>query len=368
MNQASPITSNDPQQLPPISGTSPLVPTLTRVSITQKELTELKQKINFFKAQHQRACEREALLKKEIILIEARACEREALLKKENETLEAKIRDLQHRHFGKKSEAGCNPTEKELKQATVATRPRGQQRGSKGHGRTERPDLPIVEENHELHGMCCDRCGLQYNPLKGDEESKIVEISVKAYVRQINRKRYVKSCSCPPTPDCPKIIVAPTPPKVIPKSSCGTSVLVYVLIHKFLYGMPLNRILSGLSNCGMPIAAGTLTADLKKISKLFKPLQEAFYKHQMTELWFHNDESRWKVYCLVEGKVNYLWWLWVTRSLHVIYFTIASTRSATVPIAHFSQLQAEKVILACDRFSAYKMLARLNQTIKACSN
>jgi transposase len=127
--------------------------------------------------------------------------------------------------------------------------------------------------------------------------------------------------------------------------------------------MPLSRILSGFSNAGMPIAAGTLTGDLKKITALFKPLQEAFYLHQMTELLFHNDESRWKVFCLVEGKVGYRWWLWVTRSLDVIYFTIDPTRSAAIPMAHFAGLQAKKVVLVCDRYSAYKMLARLNDAI-----
>jgi len=80
----------------------------------------------------------------------------------------------------------------------------------------------------------------------------------------------------------------------------------------------------------------------------------------MTELWFHNDESRWKVYILIEGKNNHNWWLWVTRSPHVVYFTISSTRSASVPIEHFASLQAAKVILVCDRYGAYKKLARLN--------
>jgi transposase len=341
---------------------TPVAPVFTLVTITQQELTRLKWGNQYYKNLSQRVRAREAILKNEIVLLKAQISEQETIYKKKIEQLNAKVHDLQHRHFGKKSEANSNPTEKR-KEVPVAKLPRGQQRGSKGHGRTERPDLPIVEENHELHDKCCDRCGLQYNPLKGDEQSKVVEISVKAYVRQINRKRYVKGCFCPPTPECPTIIVAPPPPKVIPKSTYGTSVLVYALIHKFLYGMPLNRILSDLNNNGLPIAAGTLTGDFKKITALFKPLQEAFYKHQMTELLFHNDESRWKVYCLVAGKIGYLWWLWVTRSPHVIYFTIDSTRSAAIPIAHFKELQAEKVVLVCDRYSAYKMLERLNSAI-----
>jgi transposase len=363
MDQGSPTTQICPEQLPPVCGTPPMVPALTLVSITQKELTEYKQKVNFYSTQLQRACKREALLKEEIVQLKAQACEQAELHRKEIEQLEAKIHDLKHRHYGDKSEAGSTPTEKKSGEGKVVKRPRGHQLGAKGHGRTERPELPIVEEVHELHDKCCDRCGLRYNPLKGDEESKVLEIQVKAYTRHIKRKRYIKSCSCPPTPESPKIVVAPPPPKVIPKSNVGTSILVYVLIHKYLYGTPLNRILSDFANSGMPIAAGTLTGDLKKITALFRPLQEAFYQHQMTELLFHNDESRWKVFCLVEGKTGYRWWLWVTRSLQVIYFTIDSTRSAAIPMAHFAGLQAKKVVMVCDRYSAYKMLARLNEAI-----
>jgi transposase len=363
MPQASSALSIVSQPLPPMSGTFPVVPTLVLVTISQMELTRLKQGHNFWQAQHQRAVAREAVLKNEMVLLEARALHQETLLKKKIELLEAQIRDLRQRHFGQKSEAGCTPTEKQPQPAPVTKRSRGQQPGSRGHGRTKRPDLPVVAEQHELHDPCCDRCGLPYTPLKGDEESQVVEITVNAYVRRIQRNRYLRRCSCPSTPDCPKIIVAPPPPKVIPKSGYGTSIWVYILVHKFLYGQPLNRILRALTNYGSPIAAGTMTAGLKKLSEYFTPLQEAFYNHQMTELWFNNDESRWKVFTLVEGKIGYLWYLWVTRSPHVIHFALAPTRSAQVPLAHFSHLLARKVIVVCDRYSAYKMLARLNSAI-----
>jgi len=363
MTQISPTTLIAYQPLPPTSEISQMAPTLNLVTITQKELTELKREKHFWKAQHQRACGRITLVEKEKTENEIRACKQEALLREKIEQLEAQIRDLRHRYFGKKSEAGCNLTENQPKQLHLTKRPRGQQLGSRSHGRTQRPDLPVVEEHHELHDKCCDRCGLQYKPLKGDEESRVVEIAVNAYVRKILRKRAIKGCSCPPTPECPKIAVAPPPPKIIPKSSYGISIWVHIIVSKFLYGQPLSRTLRELSNYGSPIAAGTLTDSLKKISALFTPLQDAFYKHQMTELWFNNDESRWKVYTIVEGKIGYLWYLWVTRSPHVIHFTIASTRSAAVPMAHFSELLANKVIVVCDRYSAYKMLARLNSAI-----
>jgi hypothetical protein len=108
---------------PPASDTSPVIPALNLMAITQKELTRLKWEGGYWKAQYQRAIEREARLKKEI----------------------------------------------------------EQKKGSPGHGRTPRPDLPVIEEHHELPGKSCSRCGLPYLPFPGDEETDIVEIEVKAY-------------------------------------------------------------------------------------------------------------------------------------------------------------------------------------------
>ena len=83
----------------------------------------------------------------------------------------------------------------------------------------------------------------------------------------------------------------------------------------------------------------------------------------MSESLFNNDESRWEVYVEIDGKVGHRWYLWVTRSRDVVHYQIASTRSAAVQLAHFPELEQEKVIVVCDRHSSYKKLARLNTAI-----
>jgi len=363
MKRAHSFSSSASDSHPLLNEPTIVVPVLNLVSITQKELTRLKWAGHYWKAQHQRSCVRETLLKKTIEENEARACERETLLKKELELKEAQIRDLKHRLFAKKSESNKkkNTTEQQPSQATK--RSRGQQRGSLGHGRTQRPDLPVIEEHHELQDAHCTHCGLQYSAFPGAEESEIVEVEVKAYRRKIFRKRYIKSCSCLSSKENPQIIVAPPAPKIIPKSPYGISIWVYILLAKFLYAQPLHRILHELSGLGLPMSSGSMTGGLQKIAVLFVPLQAALYEHQMSESLFHNDESRWEVYVELDGKVGHRWYLWATRSREVIHYQIASTRSAAVPLAHFAGLEQEKVIVVCDRFSSYKKLARLNAAI-----
>ncbi len=109
---------------------------------------------------------------------------------------------------------------------------------------------------------------------------------------------------------------------------------------------------------GLPISAGTIAGGLQRLKKLFKPVYDALYDQQMTEDRFHNDESSWKVFESVDGKIGNRWWLWVSRSATVVFFKIAPGRGANVVVEHFSDIERQKIIVICDRYSAYKSLAR----------
>ncbi|MCP3880865.1 MAG: transposase, partial [Sulfitobacter sp.] len=318
------------------------------VTISKQEHIDLRHRANYWEAQHARVKSQLEEARQEIIL------------------KDAKIKDLQNRLFGKKSEKN-NPlkSEKDRKANTPSKRKRGQQPGSKGHGRTPRPDLPVVHDEIDLadEEKCCATCGLPYRPNPAlDEYSEVIEVEVKAHVRRIRRPAYTRDpgCRCE---DTPAIITAPPPPRVIPRSPYDVSVWVEVILSKYRYGQPSNRTLQDLRDQGLPISPGTLAGGLQALAPLFEPILEALYCKQMSETLFHNDETRWEVFVAIEGKVGTRWYLWVTRSPSVVFYCIDPSRSAAVPGAHFAGLQADKVIIVCDRYSAYKKLARLAANI-----
>jgi len=279
------------------------------VRITKQEDIERRHRVRFLEAQNSRAKSQIEELKQAIAL------------------KDAKIKDLQNRLFGKKSEKNSPlKSEKGDKAGTPSKRNRGQQPRSRGHGRTPRPD-------------------------------------VSAYVRRIHRPAYTRNpgCTCDGTP---AIVTAPPPPRLIPRSPYGVSVWVEVILSKYRYGQPSNRYLQDLSDQALPVSPGTLAGGLQALAPLFEPVLEALYCKQMSEELFHNDETRWEVFVEIEGKVGTRWYLWVTRSQSVIFYCIDPSRSAAVPGAHFAGLQADgKVIIVCDRYSAYKKLARLAANI-----
>ena len=148
------------------------------------------------------------------------------------------------------------------------------------------------------------------------------------------------------------------PPKVITKSPYGISIWEDVLLSKFLYCQPTNRLLSKYGELGLAISPGSIAGGLKTIKNLFQPIYDALYVQQMSENRFHNDESSWRVFEEVDGKIGNRWWLWVCRSASVIFYQIAPGRGANVVVEHFENLTQKKIIVVCDRYSAYKALAK----------
>ena len=308
-----------------------------RISITEKEYLELKCEVGYWRAMHEKATLREKILKQTV---------------KEQE---GKIRDLKGRLFGKKSEKKSSSNDENTTKPLTPKRPRGQQPGSKGHGRTARPDLPQKEELVNFPKTpTCPNCGEAYIADES-KEAEIVEVEVKAYTRKIIRSCMKKGCSCKGVPNT---VTAPMPPKVIPKSPYGISIWEAVLLNKFRYCQPTNRLVNQYAELGLPISPGSIAGGLKISKNLFEPVYDALYRHQMTEDRFHNDESGWKVFESVEGKIGNRWWLWVSRSASVVFFQIAPGRGADVPVEHFKNIESQKIIVICDRYSAYKSLAR----------
>jgi transposase len=85
----------------------------------------------------------------------------------------------------------------------------------------------------------------------------------------------------------------------------------------------------------------------------------------MGEKLCHGDETRWNVFAVLAGKVGHRGYLWVTRSASVVFFHIAPSRGAAVPKDHFAKLHTDLVqaVLVCDRYSAYKSLAKNHEGI-----
>lgn len=324
------------------------------VTLSKEEEIRLRREANYWKSQHQQALARLAQQDADHRLAMAQAAEREAALRSELEQAEGKIRDLQKRLFGRKSERRSSTEKDAASNDQKPARPRGQRPGEPGHGRTLENHLPAQVETIELDCPHCPNCGLGYADFPGTEDSELIEIDVKPYRRVIRRRRYRRTCQCPGTPG---ILTAPPPARLIPRGKYGVSIWVHILLSKFSYGQPTHRLLRDWSDYELTLSPGTLTGGLRTLAPLFKPLEEALLCRLQSENRWHADETRWMVFAETEGKIGHRWYLWVFHSESVIHFVLDPTRSAQVPIAELSDSEGGVVI--CDRYSGYKKLARI---------
>ena len=327
------------------------------VTLTKEQEIKLRWEANFWRSQHRQAlvrlAESEAAHRVEMARAAEQAAAREAALRSELEQAQGRIRDLQKRLFGRKSERSSG-AEKNPAADQKSSRGRGHQPGATGHGRNPESHLPTQIEVIDIDCPHCPDCGLSYVDFPGTEDSEVLEIEVKAYRRKICRRRYRRTCQCS---GARGILTAPPPARLIPRGKYGVSIWVHLLLSKFLYGQPTHRLLRDLSDHGLTLSAGTVAGGLRALAPLFEPLEEALLGQLRSEKQWHADETRWRVFAETEGKVGHRWYFWVFHGPSVIHFVLDPSRSAAVPIRELSGSAGGVII--CDRYSAYKKLARV---------
>ena len=326
------------------------------VTIPRQEYMDLKWGSRYWQVQYRKAADRfqwrELRYQRILRELKATASKSNAALLSELELARGQIRDLQRRVFASKSERGKHCESRT--QTASCRRPRGQQHGSTGHGRTMQTQLPARHEDATLDKTQCPKCGLAFHSLVDTEDSQVLEIEVKAYRRVIHRHRYSASCQC----GCVDgTVCAPAPARLIERGKFGISVWTSVLLDKFLYGRPSQRLLQDLADHGLNMSAGTLTGGLQAIAPLFKPLDKALQLKLRSEPYWH-AETRWAVFVDVQGKVGHRWYLWVFHSSSVVHYVIDQTRAADVIVAELAGVN--QGVISCDRYSGYKRFARLN--------
>jgi len=296
---------------------------------------------NYYKSLHEKAKAREELLKQEI------------------QQLNARIRYLEQKLYGRKSEKNSS-SEKNTSTSSPSEDPskrkRGHQPGAPGHGRRDYSHLPVKEQIFTLDQAICPICGCPYLDASflGTDDSELIEIKVEAYRRKIQRLQYKKDCQCDGVPG---IITAPGPAKLIPKGILGISVWAHLLLEKYLYQRPINRLLESFKDIEFDVAAGTIGDGLKKLPPLFEPILREIIKKNQTERHLHADETRWQVFELIEGKKSTRWYMWVFVSKQSVVYILDPSRATSVIESHLNGVN-RVLILSVDRYSSYKSFAK----------
>ena len=164
------------------------------------------------------------------------------------------------------------------------------------------------------------------------KESEQLDI-VPAQVRVLRHTRHNYRC-----PNCEDadIKTAPLPPQPIPKSNASPSTLVYLIIAKYLEGMPLYRLERQLNRYGMPVPRSTLANWMIQSGELLQPLINLMREKLVSYDIVQMDESRYQV-LREDGKTAQSQsYIWVQRggppNAPVILYDYDPSRSHGVPL------------------------------------
>jgi len=287
----------------------------------------------------------------------ARAVQRIERLKEELDESRGQVRALQDKLFGRKSEktASKDRSNELLDPEAVVTvaKKRGAQPGHAGHGRRDYSHLPVAEEFATLprESLVCPICGRSAAMMSDTEDSEVLEIDVRAHRRRIRRRRYRAVCDCD---SARRTLVAPLPPKLIPKGNYGISIWVLVLLDKYSSYRPTERLVGQLAQYDLNLAGGTINDGLQRIEPLLQPIYEAFCQRNRQGDFHQADETRWLVFAVLDGKKGHGWWLWVMLGADTVVYLLDPSRGHEVPQSHLG-VDASGV-LEVDRYSGYKAM------------
>ena len=275
----------------------------------------------------------------------------------DRDALRAQVETLSRAQFGRKSEQGRKGTGHRTGPGDKGEPgKRGPRPGGATHGRTPRPELARKREGHNPppEALLCPCCGAP-RLANGSHRSELIEVAVKAHVRVIDRTRWRKTCQCP---DTPGEVSAPPVPRLFPGTAYGISVWARLVFELCVANRPLRRVAAWFAAQGLALSPGTLSDGLGRMVVLFAPLSAAILAHLQQAPVVHADETSWRVRDFAVTGSSSRAWLWIATCVDAVSLHVDASRSAAAAATLLGGLR-KGTVLVCDRYSAYKKLARL---------
>ena len=222
--------------------------------------------------------------------------------------------------------------------------------------RTLDASLPRVEVVHDLTDKSCDHCGDEMTCI-GEEPplEQLAIVPAKQFVIRHIRKKYACRCKrCIKRADMPR--------QPIPKSQASPQLLAFLMVSKFLDGLPLYRLENIVARYGLQLSRQNMARWLIQSSDHFDRLLHAF-EHKLLEYDIVlADETRLQVLNEPGRDPTTKSWLWIRRGgppgQAVILVDYDPSRAAKVPNA---LLEAYKDgYLVVDAYAGYFQVAAAN--------
>jgi transposase len=284
------------------------------------------------------------------------------------EDLKRRIKGLNKRLYGRTSEVREGPlatqddlfgkqpeaTEEEKKEEAVEPKPRRRRSPRKPiPAHLERKAVVIDVEEGE---KACEGCGGERRMIGEDITEEVESIPAQLFVRQTRRPKY----ACSKCKD--GVVQAKLPPRLLPQSIAGTSLVAALIIAKYMDHIPLCRMERILARHDIDIDRAQMSSWLMKAAEWAEPLT-GLMKERLADCFVLGaDETPIQMQLGKKlhprGKAVKKCYMWVYHGDEYAPFTVYDFQETRGRDGPKELLKSIENYLQCDAYAAYRSLEK----------
>ena len=149
-------------------------------------------------------------------------------------------------------------------------------------------NTPSAEE------QICACCGGALHAMSTETREELQFIP--AQLKRIEHVRHVYGCrQCERTGESVPIVTAPAPKPPIPKSYASASLLAYIIVAKFVDGLPLYRLEAHFERLGISLSRQVMSIWMIRVALLLEPVFDRLTEQLRRRTILHADETTLQV-------------------------------------------------------------------------
>lgn len=225
----------------------------------------------------------------------------------------------------------------------------------------KRPRLPdnlpreeVIIDLEEKDKVCVHD-GAKLEKIGEEVSEKLEIIPAKVFVKKTIRYKY--ACPC-----CDEgMKTAPAPKSLLPKTMASPSLIAYMIVAKFMDGLPLYRQEKIYDRIGVAITRQSMARWLIDVSQKLMPLYNLLQEDLLSRHYLNMDETTVQV-LKEDGKKatskSYMWVRYASETNPIVLYDYFPTRSGQVPL---ELLEGFSGYLQVDGYDGYAKVCENNK-------
>ncbi len=199
-----------------------------------------------------------------------------------------------------------------------------------------------ASSDHRRRHLCAVLCSHQH------EESEEIDVQIR-YEKKVHKRRKYR-CKC-----CDHIETSLGPLRIQPGSRYSIDFAVHVVLMKYLYHMPWERLVRMMRDEGLDVSSMVLWQQSRVVSEILESLHERLGESIRASGHLSIDETRWRMMGTRGRKGSETWQAWGMCNDTTAFYRILDSRSADAAKLMLGDFDG---VVMSDGYTAYDSLRK----------